>query len=208
MDHDLGLITPPFPNDIEDVDLDAVSDFLEREIRQLSLKNQYHINRDVNDMNTLASSEPVELSSMGLKALDDELGIIDNGRRCLRIAEKMGSKIIKEREFRLKFARAERFDAVKAATRIENYLKILRKNFGDESLKRPVQLTDLDKVCHKFKSTRAVLLLIFEKQRSLDCQQIMFQIEFIGLFFVLLCYLRTGRTGPIKIWMYPGIALS
>lgn len=58
--------------------------------------------------------------------------------------------MIKEEEFRLKFASAERFDPVKAVTRIENYLKILRNNFGDESLKRPIKLTDLDKVCDEF----------------------------------------------------------
>ena len=147
MNHDTGLVTPPFPDDIEDVDVDAVSDLLTREMSQLSLKKQYHIDRDVRGVNILASAEPLELSSMGFVALDNELGIVDSSRRCYRSAVKLGSEIIKEQAFRLKFLRAERFDAAKAATRIENYLKILRKHFGDESLKRPIQLIDLDKVC-------------------------------------------------------------
>jgi len=142
----IGLLNPPFPDEIEKVDVEAVSNLLARETRQLSLKEQYHINRDVNGMNILASTEPFELSSIGLKALDKQLETIDGSPHYYRLAEKLKSKMIKEQDFRLKFARAERFDPVKAATRIENYLKILSKNFGDESLKRPIKLSDLDKV--------------------------------------------------------------
>jgi len=146
MENDSGLVTPPFPDDIEDVDVDAVDDLLTREMSQLPLKMQYHINRDVEGMNILASAEPLELASMGLEALNNELGITDSSRQCYQLAGRMGSKTIETGAFRLKFARAELFDAGKAATRIENHLKILRKYFGDESLKRPIYLTDLDKV--------------------------------------------------------------
>jgi hypothetical protein len=151
MDLGHGLSNSSFPNDIEEVDVEAVSNLLAREMRQLSLKEQYHINQDVNGMNILASIEPFELSSMGLEALDKQLGRTDGDHHCYRLAEEMRSNMIKEEEFRLKFLRAERFDPVKAATRIENYLKILRQNFGDESMRRPIKLTDLDKVCDAFR---------------------------------------------------------
>jgi len=146
MDLGHGLSNSPFPNDIEEVDVEAVSNLLAREMRELSLKEQYHINQDVNGINILASTEPFELSSIGLEALEKELGTTDGEHHCYQLAEEMRSNMIKEEKFRLKFSRAERFDPVKAATRIENYLKILRQNFGDESMKRPIKLTDLDKV--------------------------------------------------------------
>lgn len=150
MDTDPGLQKFSFPNDIEGVDVEAVSNLLAEEMSKLSLKEQYCINQDVNGRNVLASAEPLELSSIGLEALDEQLRTRDGDFRCYRSAEKMRSKMIKGLEFRLKFARAEHFDPVKAATRIENYLKIVSKHFGDEKLKTPIKLTDLDKVCDSF----------------------------------------------------------
>jgi hypothetical protein len=152
MNLSLGLMDSSFPNDVEEVDVEAVSNLLEREMSELSLKEQYLINQDVNGVNVLASTEPSELSSIGLEALDKQLGIIDGDRHFYRSAEEMKSKMIKEEEFRLKFARAECFDPVKAAGRMENYLKMVSKYFGDDKLKRPIKLTDLDKVCATFQT--------------------------------------------------------
>jgi hypothetical protein len=49
MDLGHGLSISPFPNDIEEVDVEAVSNLLAREMSQLSLKEQHHINQDVNN---------------------------------------------------------------------------------------------------------------------------------------------------------------
>lgn len=66
-----------------------------------------------------ASSNPVyqsaiQLSSMGLEALDKQLGTTDDDYPCFRLAERLESKMIKEHCFRLKFARADRFDSTRA----------------------------------------------------------------------------------------------
>ncbi len=145
---DIGGRKSSFPDDIEAVDIDAVSELLRKEMSQLSLQEQYSINQDVNGLNTLATTEPPILSSAGLEALNKELGRTEADYPCYRSAEQLGSKMISERQFRLKFARADRFDPIKSANRIENYLKILCQHFGDEHLKRPIKLDDLDKVCY------------------------------------------------------------
>lgn len=135
-------------DDIDAVDVDAVSELLRKEMSELSLQEQYIINQDVNGLNTLATTEPPILSSAGLEALDEQLRATDGDYPCYRSAVKLGSKMVKERQFRLKFARADRFDPIKSANRIESYLKILSQHFGDEHLKRPIRLDDLDKVCY------------------------------------------------------------
>ena len=154
MDPGPVLLNSSFPNDVEEVDVEAVSNLLTKEMCRLSLKEQYCIDQDVNGKNILASTEPLMLSSIGLEALDRQLRTRDSDFHSYRLAKKMGSEMIKKGHFRLKFARVERFNPVKAATRIENYLKILRKHFGDENLKTPIKLTDLDKVCDSLKKRR------------------------------------------------------
>ena len=134
------------PDDVEAVDVDTVSQLLRKEMGRLSLQEQYSINQDVNGLNVLAAAEPPELSSAGLEALDKQLRQMGSEYPCYRSAESSGSKMINERQFRLKFVRADRFDPIKSANRIENYLKILIQHFGDEHLKRPIKVDDLDKV--------------------------------------------------------------
>uniref|UniRef100_A0A7S4A8N7 DUF6824 domain-containing protein n=2 Tax=Pseudo-nitzschia australis TaxID=44445 RepID=A0A7S4A8N7_9STRA len=146
MDHDPRPPQLPLPCDTDECDIKAAAELLEREMSQLSLQEQYQMNQDVNGMNFLARTEPTALSSIGLEALDKQLRTIHDNLEHYRLAEKLNSAFIKERFFRLRFARAECFDSVKAAIRIEKYLRILYEYFGEEALRRPIKLTDLDKV--------------------------------------------------------------
>ena len=156
MDHDPCLLQSPLSDDADEGDINtikAAAALLQKEMSQLSLQEQYRINQDVNGMNFLASTEPTELSSIGLEALDKQLRTIHDNFEHYRLAEKLSSTFIKERFFRLRFARAECFDSVKAAIRIEKYLQMLYECFGEEALMRPIKLTDLDKVSDTYKLT-------------------------------------------------------
>jgi len=182
----------PFPTILENVDVEAVSSLLSKEMSQLSLREQYGINKDVKGMNILASTEPSELVSLGLNALDTQLETVDDNRYYYRLAQKLGSKMVQEKEFRLKFARAEQFDPVKAATRIENYLKIVKKNFGDEFLTRTITLSDLDKVCDTF-----------------NCRIcfVNFEYALLGKILTNFDFEQIGGTGSFEIWVHSGIAI-
>lgn len=146
-------------NDLEEVDMKAVDNLLKNEMSQLSYRDRYLINQDVHGMNVLASTEPNELYSIGLEALDKQLlranqihdGDNDDDDQMRqyfyrRLAGILNSPMIKSKDFRSKFARCCCFDPVKAANRIEMYFEIICENFGNEALTRPVRLTDLDKV--------------------------------------------------------------
>jgi len=62
----------------------------------------------------------------------------------------MGSEFIHTRDFRIKFLRAERYDAAKAAVRLCKCLHCLQKWYGDFALVRPLYLTDLEEQSLKF----------------------------------------------------------
>lgn len=122
-----------------------VDEMLAEEMRRLSLQEQYQLDLDVQGKNMLAAIEPKLLSSMGLKALEEEL----KTRKDLKyygLALSLNSKMVTSREFKLKFARAEMFDPNAAATRLEKYLEMMYESFGELGLLRPARLSDLDKV--------------------------------------------------------------
>ena len=190
-------VNPSFPINIEEVDVEAVSDFLVKEMSKLSLKEQYYIQQDVNGMNVLATTEPLQLSSMGLEALDKQLGTTDDDYPCFRLAKRLESKMIKEHCFRLKFARADRFDSMKAANRMENYLKMISQNFGDEILKRLIKLSDLDKVCFMCSN--------YEHGVCNYCGVL--EDAFIRIGLTFLVTKQIGGTGPFEIWSHSSFAL-
>jgi hypothetical protein len=55
------------------------------------------------------------------------------------------SQYVMDDEFRLKFLRANYFDARKAAKNFIKYLGLLQKYYGDEALMRPLHFSDLGK---------------------------------------------------------------
>jgi hypothetical protein len=125
-----------------------VDELLSAEMSRMSLREKYQMDLDVEGKNFLAAIEPVELSSMGLEALEAELKSRKD-TKFYDLALSLNSKMVTSHEFKLRFARSESFDPVKAANRIEKYLEILYKNFGQQGLLRAIRMSDLDKVRYK-----------------------------------------------------------
>ena len=158
--------SPPPPTEQVDnnLDVEAVDRILVSEMEKLSMEERYRLKLDIEGKNMLAAIEPTELSKIGLDALDRELSsgcttsVISNNssRPYYNMAKAMNSPMIQQREWKLKFARAECFDPVKAAIRIEKYLEYMYKHFGKEALLRPIRLSDLNKVQYNI----AVMILM------------------------------------------------
>ena len=127
-----------------DSNLQNVDELLADEMRGLSLQERYRMDMDVKGKNLLSAIEPAELVKMGLKAMDKELQTMTK-RTFYEKALRLNSAMVTSRDFRLSFCRAESFDHVAAASRMENRLQLLYENFGDQGLLRPIHLTDLDK---------------------------------------------------------------
>lgn len=123
----------------------TVDDILADEMSRLSLQEKYQLDLDVRGMNLLAAIEPAELSTMGLDALDCELKTRKDNK-FYRLALSLNSAMVTSHEFKLRFARAERFDPIEAVNRMEKYLELLHQGFGSPGLLRPIRMSDLDKV--------------------------------------------------------------
>jgi hypothetical protein len=123
----------------------SVDELLAMEMSRLSLQEQYQVDLDVKGRNMLAAIEPAELSSMGLRALEDELKTRKD-MKFYNLAMSLNSEMVQSREFKLKFARTECWDQQKAALRMEKYLELVYESFGQQGLLRLIRLSDLDKV--------------------------------------------------------------
>jgi hypothetical protein len=137
--------TVRLPSSAEEVDTDAVDRLLAGEMDKLSIVERYRVKLDIEGRNVLAAVEPAALSNLGLDALEHELSIMTD-KPYYDMAISLNSPMIVQRKWKLKFARAERFDPTKAAIRIEKHLKFMYQHFGKDALLRPIRLSDLDKV--------------------------------------------------------------
>ena len=152
---------PPPTEQAGTLDVEAVDRILVSEMEKLSMEERYRLKLDIEGKNMLAAIEPTELSKIGLDALDRELSSSNavrrmpttsggdhnnNNRPYYNMAMAMNSPMIQQREWKLKFARAECFDPIKAAIRMEKHLEYMYKHFGEEALLRPIRLSDLNKV--------------------------------------------------------------
>ena len=59
--------------------------------------------------------------------------------------ENINNSFVNGADFRLRFLRADLFDAKRAAKRLVNYLDFARELFGDFVLRRPIKITDLSR---------------------------------------------------------------
>lgn len=130
--------------DDANVDPKAVEALLARELEQMSFEDREMMNEEIHGVRTLALDETPEMLEEGLRQLVIELETLPS-TPCYDEAMGMSSPYVQDRSFKLKFLRAEMFDARKAAIRLEKYLSFHQLHFGTEALMRPIYLADLDK---------------------------------------------------------------
>ncbi|KAL3904358.1 MAG: hypothetical protein SGILL_010102 [Bacillariaceae sp.] len=100
--------------------------------------------QDVEGKNILAMLAPKSLSKLGIEALDRELRRREREQRsadALVLSAAASSPMFQDRDFRLAFARADRYDPCKAASRIVAYLSNAVQLFGQYAINRPTKLT-------------------------------------------------------------------
>jgi hypothetical protein len=92
----------------------------------------------------LAVEENPERIETAMQVMQETIDVKITTRKAYDKALENGSKYIHDREFRLKFLRANDFDAVKAAWKFVKYLDILHKYYGVDALMRPLYFSDLN----------------------------------------------------------------
>jgi hypothetical protein len=99
--------------------------------------------QDLRGTNLLAAVAPRTLIQMGLEALERELEQQIRWYTPSLQTALTASSMYNDREFRIKFVRADRMSASKAATRLLSYLSYAFELFGQEALLRPIRINVL-----------------------------------------------------------------
>lgn len=165
---------------IKEANTSDVDKLLLEELQGLSVEDRELVQEEIHGVSTFAVSEDDDKIVEGLKCLEEEIRAIrmevlaspthvskvENAYNesiwaYLAVDEESASasatrrvhSYIFHRDFRLRFLRADLYDAEKAAHRYLRCVECLLKYFGPFALQRPLMYEDLDKECQE--ATRA-----------------------------------------------------
>jgi hypothetical protein len=122
------------------------------DLRGMSTFEKREADLDVRGKNVLAASAPQNLTDIAVDALDQRLLSLQRRRQpqqqqspipSVILTTVFRSPLLRDRNFRTKFARADRLDPQKAAARLVAYLSKSIELFGQVALTRPVRTSDI-----------------------------------------------------------------
>jgi len=207
------------------IDPNDVDQILSRELANLSVQGREAIMEEVHGVRCLAVEETLELLRSSLRRLSEELNLIvvkPAFNRCQELARTQFPKTshVNSPEFRLRFLRADFFDAKKAAMRLVTHLEIMMELFDgkEELLMRQIRLSDFSRtemailktgnfqlLPYRDRSGRRVLTLHINLSLALE-----FMMTAKILFYYMLVAsecIETQRKGIVKI-CYPTVFSS
>jgi hypothetical protein len=153
---------------IGDVNPEELDSILSNKLKQMTIEDRENIQDEIHGIKSLAPTETPERIEEALRLLDVQIkrlvlsdvatskaggdGIQQDTLRIRNqvllgtsydLAQVKQYSYLLDADFRLKFLRADLFDARKAATRFMMYLDLLVENFGAIGLQRPLRISDL-----------------------------------------------------------------
>ena len=135
------------------VGIRRLDDLVAAEFSRLSVSEREQALFSIHGVNETIQETP-ELVQASLKDFEDELTKI--GSACYAAARKANARYIESPKLCLKFLRAEKFQAAKAAQRFVKYLELKQSAFGPERVARDIRLSDFETVG---KRSTTILLL-------------------------------------------------
>lgn len=128
---------------------DAVDKLLAEAMKHLSFEERQAEQEDLHGVadTIIESDEEIET---WLQELDHRLRQLQTAKTSYEQAEAMDSSYVTNRDFRLMFLRANRYDAKAAADQLIRFFDVKKKLFGKEKLVRDITLGDLnddDRAC-------------------------------------------------------------
>jgi hypothetical protein len=99
--------------------------------------------QEIHGVRTLAPEETPTMIDEALTQMDEIVTTKILTKPAFEYATAIKSQYVHDREFRLKFVRANLFDTYKAALNFIRYLEMLNKYYGPEALTRPIRFSDL-----------------------------------------------------------------
>ena len=132
----------PVPDLSTSYDNDSINQRLSKSLLRLNFEDRNVIGEEIHGVRSLDKEETTKLIDESLHKLDFELGeIISSNRNCqhaFETARCLPNTFVNDRDFRLKFLRADLFDPIKAADRMIVYMDYLLHLFGERALAEPL----------------------------------------------------------------------
>jgi hypothetical protein len=122
---------------------DEMDAMIANELIALSIKDRELCYHDVHGVSDAIDETP-EFVQDKLKELEEELAKISRNKSAYLLAETLDKDYVRCRSFRLKFLRAESFDAKLAANHLVIFFEEKLKLFGPELLAKDIKISDLD----------------------------------------------------------------
>jgi hypothetical protein len=136
---------PPENPRVEDVEKIAAN-----EMNQLSMESREQILYDLHGVSEKMPHETPDLLQSKLHELQIALDLIpDEEKEAYNLATMLNPAYVSNRDFRLKFLRADLFDASRAAIRFTKHFQAKLELFGDDLLSRDITQDDLEKLGDK-----------------------------------------------------------
>ncbi len=124
------------------VNPDDVDTMLAAELNEMTFQERERIYEELHGV-AMEIVETKELLQTSLQQLDEALQRLPD-RSIYEKAKGINPQYIENYSFRLMFLRSEYFDAEKAATRLVKFLENKVRFFGEETLARPIYLSDFN----------------------------------------------------------------
>jgi hypothetical protein len=127
------------------------------DLNQMSLKERDLLYEQIHGVDERIEETP-DFVTECLQMLDLRLSAIAK-KPAYNLAFHTSKDYVTDRKFRLMFARAECFDAQKAAMRLARFMDLKLELFGEKALTRPLYLSDLDKESFEFLKSGGIQML-------------------------------------------------
>jgi hypothetical protein len=128
-------------------------DFIADALKQMSLEERDNLYHEIHGVAGVVDETP-DFVEQSLHELQNELvkqlncpkskSFFPISVKAFQMAQSMSPDFVNNPKFRLRFVRAERFDAPKAAVRMLRYFEMKRKLFGESKLCKEITFEDLD----------------------------------------------------------------
>ncbi len=127
----------------DDLDPKRIESLLSKELMKLSFQDRTNITEEIHGVQSLAVNECSYIRDEGLTKLQYEIDHLPSSEKeAYALAQTLPVTYVNDSDFRLRFLRADFFDACEAAKRMMGYLNLVLRLFGIEPLKRPLKTTD------------------------------------------------------------------
>jgi hypothetical protein len=126
----------------ERIDPDHVDAMLAAELNQMTFQEREKINEELHGVDNIID-ETEELVTRSLQEMDFAIPLLPNNYIYYR-AKNINSRYVEDPSFRLMFLRSDYFNPQLAAKRLIKFLENKVRFFGEETLARPIYLSDLN----------------------------------------------------------------